>query len=192
MRTLFAAAIAALSLAAAPALAAEPWTLDKSHAHITFTADHLGFSMVHGQFRSFDADILFDPDDIEATELSVVIDAASIDTFWEARDRHIRSADFLNVSTYPEITFVSREVRQTGDNTADIIGDLTMIGQTREVVFEATLNKIGPSPFDASQTIAGFTVTGEIERGDFGMDFGLPAFAAVIPIRIDVEISPGS
>ncbi|TVQ56455.1 MAG: polyisoprenoid-binding protein [Rhodobacteraceae bacterium] len=180
----------ALPLFAAPAIAAQPWVLDRSHAHITFTADHLGFSMVHGQFRTFDADILFDPENIEATELTVVIDAASVDTFWEARDRHIRSGDFLNVSTYPEITFVSREVRQTGDNTAEVVGDLTMIGQTREVVFEATLNKIGPSPFDASQTIAGFTVTGEIQRGDFGMDFGLPAFAAVIPIRIDLEISP--
>ena len=142
------ALVAALPFAAAPALAADPWVLDKSHAHVTFTADHLGFSMVHGQFRSFDADILFDPENIEATELTVTIDAASVDTFWEARDRHIRDADFLNVSTYPEITFVSREVRQTGENTAEIIGDLTLIGETREVIFEATLNKIGPSPFN--------------------------------------------
>jgi polyisoprenoid-binding protein YceI len=184
------ALVVAMPFTAAPALAAEPWILDKSHAHVTFTADHLGFSMVHGQFRSFDADILFDPENIEATELTVTIDAASVDTFWEARDRHIRDTDFLNVSTWPEITFVSREVRQTGENTAEIIGDLTLIGETREVIFEATLNKIGPSPFNPDQTIAGFTVTGEIVRGDFGMDFGLPAFAAAIPIRVDLEISP--
>ena len=76
-------ATAALGLVlAAPAPAtAEPYVLDKSHAVITFTADHLGFSTVHGIFREFDADISFDPDAVEETEVSFTIQAASIDTF---------------------------------------------------------------------------------------------------------------
>lgn len=181
----------AAALFAGPALAADPWVIDKSHAHITFTADHLGFSMVHGQFRTFDAEILFDPENIAATELTVTIDAASVDTFWEARDQHVRGPDFLNVEAFPEITFVSTEVIQTGENTADIVGTLTMIGETREVIFQGTLNKLGPNPFSGTP-IAGFTVTGEIVRADFGMTFGGSAFAAVVPIRIDLEINPGS
>jgi polyisoprenoid-binding protein YceI len=181
---------AALTLAAAPALAADPWTIDKSHAHVTFKADHLGFSMVHGQFREFDAEILFDPENIAATALTFTIQAASVDTFWPERDKHIRSADFLNVEAHPTITFVSTKVEPTGENTAAVTGDLTMIGETRPVTFEATLNQIGPSPFNPAQTIAGFTVTGEIRRADWGMTYGGDAFAAVIPVRVDLEISP--
>jgi polyisoprenoid-binding protein YceI len=180
----------ALAFAAAPALASEPWTVDKSHAHITFTADHLGFSVVHGQFRDFDAEILFDPENIAATQLNVTVDAASIDTDWPERDTHIRSADFLNVDEHPTITFVSKSVEQTGDDTAVVTGDLTMIGQTREVAFEAKLNRIAPSPFDPNRTVAGFTATGEIVRADFGMAFGGDAFAARVPVRIDLEMSP--
>lgn len=192
MRHLATAVFATAALAAAPTLAADPWTLDKSHAHIAFSADHLGFSMVQGQFRAFDMDILFDPDDIEATEVTVTIDAASVDTFWEARDNHIRNADFLDVANHPEITFVSTGVEQTGDNTAVITGDLTLIGETVSVSFDATLNKLGPSPFNASKTIAGFTIEGEIRRADWGMTYGGGAFAEVIPVRIDIEMSPAN
>ena len=190
-------ALLAVAITALPALASQqgsagtpqPWEIDKSHAHITFVADHLGFSVVHGQFRSFDADILFDPENIEATQLSVTIDAASIDTFWEARDNHVRSADFLNVAQHPTITFVSTGVRQTGDTTAEITGDLTMIGVTRPVIFQATLNKLAPNPFTNEPT-AGLSAVGEIVRADFGMTFGGNAFAAVVPVRIDLEITP--
>lgn len=188
----FAPLALAATLVAAPAAAVEPWTLDKSHAHITFIADHLGFSVVHGQFRAFDMDIQFDPENIAATELTVTIQADSVDTFWEARDKHIRSKDFLNVAEHPTITFVATSVEPTGENTANVTGDLTMIGETREVTFEATLNKLGPSPFNADLTIAGFTVEGEIERADWGMTYGGQAFAATIPVRIDIEMSPAN
>ena len=185
-----AAVVFAATLAAQPALAAEKWVIDKGHASITFKADHLGFSVAHGRFHTFDADILFDPDNLAATELSVTIDAASVDTAWPDRDRHIRSRDFLNVAEYPEITFVSTSVRKTGEATAEVTGDLTMIGQTREVTFTATLNRLAPSPFNPNQTIAGFVVEGVIERAQWGMTFGGAAFAQFVPVRIDVEMSP--
>lgn len=183
-----AAAVAAAPLASA--FAAEPWRIDRSHAHVTFQADHLGFSMVQGQFREFDADILFDPDDIEATEITFTIQAASVDTLWPERDTHIRSSDFLNADDHPEITFVSTEVVQTGENTADVTGDLTIAGQTRPVTFNATLVKIGPSPFNPNLIIAGFVAEGEIVRADWGITFGGDAFAARVPVRVDLEMSP--
>jgi polyisoprenoid-binding protein YceI len=182
--------LAAAALAAAPAFAAEPWVLDKSHAHVTFQADHLGFSVVHGQFRQFDAEIAFDPENIAASSVSFTIDAASVDTFWPERDTHIRSADFLNVEAHPTITFVSTAVEKTGENTATVTGDLTIIGVTRPATFQATLNQIAPSPFNPDRTIAGFTVTGEIRRADWGMTYGGDAFAAVIPVRVELEMSP--
>lgn len=187
---LTAAAILTASLLVQPALAAEKWVMDPGHASITFKADHLGYSVAHGRFHTFDAEILFDPQDLSATELTVTIDAASVDTAWPARDTHIRSRDFLNVSEHPTITFVSKGVRKTSDTTADITGDLTMIGQTREVTFGATLNRLAPSPFNAAKLIAGFRVEGEIERALWGMTFGGAAFAEIVPVRIDIEISP--
>lgn len=187
---LTAVAILTASLFAQPALAAEKWVIDPGHASITFKADHLGYSVAHGRFHRFDADILFDPEDLSATELTVTIDAASVDTAWPARDTHIRSRDFLNAEAYPAITFVSTGVRQTSDDTAEITGDLTLIGQTLEVTFDATLNRLAPSPFNPGQIIAGFRVEGVIERALWGMTFGGAAFAEFVPVRIDIEISP--
>jgi len=179
-------------LVGGPAVRAEPWKLDKSHAHVTFEVGHLGFSTVHGQFREFDARIDFDPDNIEAATVEFTIQAASVDTLWEARDDHIRGKDFLHVEQHPEITFVSTSVEPTGAESAEITGNLTIRGVTREITLEAALNKIGPSPFDQSQTIAGFTVTGQIDRTLFGVNYAAPAVGAIMPIRIDLEMSPAS
>ena len=187
-RILAAVAIAALPLTAGAA----PYVLDKSHAHVTFSVSHLGFSSVHGQFRKFDAEIEFDPGNVEATRVNFTIDAASVDTFWEARDKHVRSKDFLDVKNHPQITFASTGVVPTGAETAEITGDLTIRGKTLPVTFDAKLNKLGPSPFNPNQTIAGFTVTGEIDRTKWGVSYAAPAVSAIIPIRIELEMSPAN
>ncbi len=186
-------ALAAVLSAAIPfAASAEPYTLDKSHAHVKFEVGHLGFSTTHGQFRKFDADIDFDAGNVEATKVTFTIDASSVDTLWDARDKHIRGADFLDVANHPEITFVSTAVAPTGTDTADITGDLTIRGVTQPITLQAKLNKLGPSPFNPKQTVAGFTVTGEIDRTSFGINYAAPAVSAIMPIRIDLEMSPGS
>lgn len=183
--------VLAATLAAAPLSAiAAPWTLDKSHAHITFEVSHLGFSTTKGAFRDFDMEIDFDPENIAATSVSVTVDATSIDTFFAKRDDHIRGADFLNVETNPTITFVSTGVSQTGDQTADVTGDLTILGTTQPVTFQAELVQLGPSPFNPDQTIAGMRVTGEIDRAAFGVSYGVPAIGQIIPVEIDFEMSP--
>jgi polyisoprenoid-binding protein YceI len=181
---------AALALGLAAPAAAEPYVLDKSHAHVMFSVDHLGFSEVHGQFRAFDAEIDFDPEAVEQTRVRFVIDAASVDTFWAKRDEHIRGEDFLDVSNHPEIVFASTSVEQIGEDTAEITGDLTIRGVTREVTLDARLNKLGPSPFDETRTVAGFSAEGEIDRTDFGITYAAPAVGAIIPIRIELEMSP--
>ncbi|MEM6743096.1 MAG: YceI family protein [Pseudomonadota bacterium] len=194
----FTSLIAASALAVAAALplaapvSAEPYVIDKSHAVVTFRVSHLGFADTHGVFREFDAEIDFDPDAIEEASVAFTIDAGSVDTFWEARDKHVRSADFLDVENHPEITFVSKEVRLISANEAELVGEVTMKGVTNEEVFTVVLNKMGPSPFNKDLTIAGFTVTGEIDRTDYGITYAAPAVGAVMPIRIDIEASPKS
>ncbi|MCL5778469.1 YceI family protein [Limibaculum sp. FT325] len=181
---------AALALGSVLPAAAEPYVMDKSHAAITFEVDHLGFSTVHGQFRAFEAQIDFDPEKVEATRLSFVIDPASIDTGWGPRDDHLKTADFFDVANHPEIVFESTAVTPTGRDTAKVAGTLTIKGVSHPVTFDAKLNKLGPSPFDATKTIAGFTATGQIDRTLFGMSYAAPAVSAVVPVRIDIEMSP--
>lgn len=185
-----------LALAAAFALGplaaqAQQWSIDPAHTSVTFRVDHLGFSEVQGAFRDFEADISFDPDDLAATDVAFTIDAASIDTGWEARDEHLRSGDFLDVSNHAEIVFVATGVTETGEGTADVTGDLTLKGVTQPVTFAAEVNQIGPNPFNPEQQIAGFTLTAEIDRTAFGVDFGAPAIGAVLPITVNVELVQG-
>jgi polyisoprenoid-binding protein YceI len=187
------AALALLGALLPPLVAeAEPYVVDKSHAFVTFTADHLGFSTVHGQFRDFDADIDFDPGNAEATRVRFTVRTASIETYSKVRDEQLRSAAFFDSARYPEMVFHSTAVRPTGTDTAEITGELTIRDVTRTITLESKLNRLGPSPFFPDITVAGFTVTGVIDRTLWGMTFGAPAIGARIPIRIDFEISPRS
>jgi polyisoprenoid-binding protein YceI len=171
-----------------PQAAAADWAIDRAHSQILFSVNHLGFADVAGFFRTFDGEVSFDPDDLEATEVSLVIDAASVDTLWEERDEHIRASDFLDVANHPEITFVSTGLEVTGENTAVVTGDLTIRGETHPVSFDAVLNNIGPHPFRPEQEVAGFTLSGEIDRTEWGVDFGAPVIGAVMPISVNVEL----
>lgn len=177
----------AVAFAPLPALA--EWTMDPSHTSVEFEVSHLGFSTVSGFFREMDGEVSFDPGNLAATEVSVAIDAASVDTLWPARDEHLRGGDFLDVENHPEITFVSTGVEVTGDDTAVITGDLTIRGETNPVSLDATLNQIGANPFNPEQQIAGFTLSGEIDRTEFGVDYGAPAIGAVMPVTINVELN---
>jgi polyisoprenoid-binding protein YceI len=88
------------------------------------------------------------------------------------------------------MVFRSTSVVPTGTDTAEITGQLTIRDVTREIVLQAVLNRLGPSPLFPDITVAGFAVTGQIDRTLWGMTFGAPAIGAVIPIRIDLEMSP--
>lgn len=184
-------AVAALLCLALPGRApAEPYLVDKAHTFVTFTADHLGFSFVHGQFLDFDIEIDFEPGHVEATRLRFVIRTASVETYNRARDDALRSSAFLSSDRYPEMVFRSTAVSPTGSDTADVVGNLTIRGITNEITLQVRLNRLGPSPFAPDTTVAGFTVTGVIDRTQWDMTFGAPAIGVMIPIRIDLEISP--
>ncbi|WP_424928425.1 YceI family protein [Amaricoccus tamworthensis] len=187
MKFIHLAAAAAISVAPLPAFA--EWTLDKSHASIFFDVEHLGFSTVTGTFEEFDANITFDPEDLAATEVAVTIAADSVNTFFEARDEHVKNADFLDVANHPEITFVSTGIEMTGDNTAELTGDVTIKGTTNSETFDVVMNQVGENPFNPEQQVAGFTITGDIDRTDYGIDFGAPVIGAVLPVTINIELN---
>lgn len=190
MRSTIAALAAGLSLLAAGPLAAAPWQIDKSHSSVAFSVDHLGFSNVHGVFRDFDAVVDFDPESMETASVAFTIQAGSVDTYWEARDEHIRGADFLDTESHPEISFVSKTVRLVDEDTAEVTGDVTIKGVTKEETFTAQLRKLGPSPFNPELQVAGLIIEGAIDRTAYGVDFGAPAIGVMMPIRVEVEMSP--
>ncbi|SFI50330.1 YceI family protein [Albimonas pacifica] len=181
--------LAAGLLAALPA-AAEPYAMDRSHAAVIFSVDHVGFSVIHGRFNDFSADIDYDPENLAGSSVSFTLQAGSIDTGWDARDQHIKSGDMLDVENHPEITFVSKSVEVISDTQAKVTGEVTIKGVTNEETFDVTLNKTGPSPLDPDVTVVGFTIEGELDRTAYGVDYFAPAVAATMPVRIDLEASP--
>jgi len=166
---------------------AESYTIDSSHAHAAFRVAHLGFSHTLGQFKEISGTLEFDETNPEASSVSVTINTASVDTANTARDEHLRKADFFNVENFPTMTFVSTSVEITGENTGNLVGNLTLLGVTKPLTLDVTFNQAGPHPFDASKIMAGFSATGEINRSDFGMAYGIPALGEMISIVLEVE-----
>ncbi len=177
----------ALILSVTTAFAA-PWKIDPDHSHLTFTVDNLGFSLTQGQFRKFTADIDFDPENVETSSVSFVIDTNSIDTNSKGRDKSIRSKNYLDVKNHPEISFTSNTVRLLDDKTAEIKGDVTIRGVTKEATFTAEMIRIAPNPFAKETQLAGFAVTGVIDRVEFGITYGAPAVGVSIAVRLDLQL----
>lgn len=135
---------------AIPALAAETYYTDQGHTEVRFGWNHAGVSMQTGEFTTASGKLVLDPDNVEQSSISVTIDAASVSTGFEALDTHLKSQDFLEVETYPEITFESTAVERTGDMTANLTGDLTIHGVTKPVTLETTLTHRGEHPVAAA------------------------------------------
>lgn len=183
-------ALAALlsSALAAPALAAETYVLDPSHARLSFTVGHLGFSDVLGMFDTIEGTLTLDEETPANSSVSITIDASSIDTGWDPRDQHIRTADFLDVENAPEITFQSTSVEVTGEDTATVTGDLTLLGNTQSITLDVTLNQLGDNPLSGTPTV-GFDATTTIDRTAFGNETYAPAIAAELPVVASFEFT---
>lgn len=167
------APVAALYLAAAPALAAT-YKSDQGHTEVRFSWSHAGVSTQTAEFTATDATLELDPANPADASLNVTIKADSLSSGFGALDEHLVSADFLEVATYPEITFVSTGVEVTGDKTANVTGDLTIHGTTQPVTLETTLTHIGEHPLGGAIDYykgewAAFSATTEIDHQAFGV-----------------------
>ena len=187
-KKLFGASLIAATLAAPTMTQAAPadYEIDMSHTFVLFDVNHLGFSNMPGRFAEFSGELSFDDENIENSKVSVTIQTGSVDTFHAKRDEHLRSPDFFNAAEFPEMTFSSTSIKKNGDNTAKLVGDLTLLGVTKQVELDLTLNKAGAHPFN-KKTVAGFTATGVIKRSDFGMKYGVPNIGDDISLRLELE-----
>lgn len=179
--------LTALAMAATAAAQAGTWQIDPNHSAAQFSVRHLGVSTVRGAFTKVSGTAKYDPSDPSKTTLEATIDANSIDTRVEMRDKDLRSPHFLEVEKYPTITFHSKQAKAAGEGKVQITGELTIHGVTKDVVLDVD----GPSaavkdPW-GNQRI-GASATTKINRNDFGVSGAPGVVGDEITITIDAEL----
>jgi polyisoprenoid-binding protein YceI len=158
--------VAALVLAASPALAGDTYVVDKGHSEATFQVRHL-VTKVRGHFGDFEGTIQVDPARPEASTVEFVVKAASLDTAHAERDKHLRSADFFDVEEHPEIRFKSSKITAKGKDAYEVSGTLTMRGISKEITLPVSFLGFAKDPWGNEK--AGFETQITLNRKDFGM-----------------------
>ena len=164
----------------------ETYTFDKAHTQILFFVNHLGFSMSQGEFLDYDGSFTFDRTKPENSKIDVTIKTKSIDMDDEKWNTHMKNEDFFHVEKYPNMIFKSTGVEVTGDKTAKIMGDLTILDVTKPVTLDVTHNRCGKHPFNGKY-VCGFSATTIVNRMDYGMDYGAPHIGESVEVRLEVE-----
>ena len=163
------------------------FVLDKSHTEVGFIARHLMVSKVRGRFTDFEGTIVV-ADDPSESSVEVIIQAASINTNDENRDKHVRTNDFLSTDEFPALTFRSTKVELSSGGDWKVNGDLTVRGVTRPIVLDVQFEGVIQDPWGNQRL--GFAASGEIDRNDFGVSFNaaLETGGFVVSPKIKLEI----
>ncbi|MEY2495851.1 MAG: hypothetical protein QOJ45_2343 [Verrucomicrobiota bacterium] len=175
-------------LACVTAQANDNFKIDPSHSTIAFRVRHM-LGTAKGNFTKFSGTIDIDREHPEQSSVNVTIQATSIDTAIAKRDDHLRG-ELFNVAKYPEITFKSRRVKQTGANSGEIAGDLTMHGVTRAITLNVQLLS-NPEALAKNQTSRWRVTTAPIKRSQFGLVFSRSAETVSMiadDVLVDIEI----
>ena len=170
---------------AAPALAADSYTLDPTHTAVVFHISHFGFSTPSGKFMNTEGTLVLDEKNPAASKVNVTIPITTIDTGVAKLDEHLKTKDFFDAATFPTATFTSDKVDVTGKDTAIVHGTLTLHGVAKPVVLNVKLNKLGENMF--KKQTAGFTATATLKRSDFGMTTYLPGLGDEVKLDIESE-----
>lgn len=172
MKTLFKSCFAflALALVAAPVSAGETYKVDAAHSSVLFHIKHMGMGISYGRFNQFEGSVTHD-DNLSGMTFDLKVNAGSIDTASERRDKHLRSPDFLNANQFANVTFKSKKVERSSDKHLKVTGDFTMLGVTKEVVFDVEETGAGDHPRGGK--IRAYHATGVIKRSQYGMNYGL-------------------
>ena len=184
---IFALLVVFTIMAIAPAKAEiEAYEIEKPHSQVLFFVSHLGFSKSQGEFLDYDGTIEFNRSEPQKSRVDITIKTDSIDMDDQKWNDHMKNEDFFNVEKYPAMTFKSTNIEVTGEKTAKITGDLTILETTKPVTLDTTFNKAGKHPF-GDKYVAGFSAKTMIKRSDFGMVYGLPAIGDDVEIMIEIE-----
>lgn len=144
------------------------WVVDTAHSKVGFSVKHMGISTVRGEFTEFEGSLEIGENPGDA-KVRGTVKTASVNTSEAQRDDHLRSADFFEVETHPDLSFESTSIEAVDEDTFRITGNLTLRGVTNELVLTAEVNGI-EAGMDGGERV-GLEVTGQISRGDYGMKF---------------------
>ena len=185
--TRFAMLFAALALTTSAVAQTSTWQIDPAHSSAQFSVKHLGVSTVRGAFTKVSGTAKYNPADPSKTSVDVTIDASSVDTRVDMRDKDLRSPNFLDVEKYPTITFHSKHAESPAPGKLRITGDLTIKTTTKEVVLDVD----GPSaaikdPWGNQRV--GASASTKINRNDFGVSADAGMIGDDLTITIDAEL----
>ncbi len=164
------------------------WSIDQSHSDISFKIRHLMISNVKGGFKTFDASIYTTGQDFTTAEIDLWIDPNSVNTGDEKRDEHLKSAEFFDTENHKQITFTSSTIGAANANGEhEIWGELTMMGMTKNIKLDVEFGGISKDPWGNEK--AGFTVTGKINRSDWGLVWNTVLELGGVALSDEVKIS---
>ena len=162
------------------------WTIDTVHSEIGFKVKHLVVSTASGKFTSFEGALEGDVEDLTKAKISFSADVDSITTGNEQRDGHLKSPDFFDAANNPKLNFVSTSIESIGGDEYKVNGDLTLKGVTKPLTLKVEAGGIEKSPY--GQIVAGFEVTGKINRLDFGLSWSALTEAGGLVVANDVKL----
>jgi len=168
-------------------MAKETWVLDPTHSELQFKIKHLMISTVTGQFNQFIATVETEGDDFSTAKAHFRADVSSISTNNEQRDAHLKNGDFFDAEKYPEIIFEGERMEKKGDDEYKLYGTLTMRGVNKKLTLDVDFGGITKDPWGNIRT--GFSVSGKINRYDFGMSFGAVSETGGLLLGDEVKIN---
>jgi len=164
------------------------WSIDPSHSEISFKVRHLMIAHVKGSFKSFDASIYTEGTDFTTADIDLWIDAASIDTGDTTRDEHLKGPDFFDVANHKQLNFTSSTIgKPDKDGNHELWGELTIKGITKNVKLMVQFGGLVKDPWANEK--AGFTLTGTINRTEWGLIWNSTLEAGGIMVSEEVTIS---
>ncbi|TDR78475.1 YceI family protein [Paludibacterium purpuratum] len=176
----------ALAMASAATFAAPAtYTVDPSHTFAGYEINHLGFSNQSGTFSKVSGAVVLDMAK-HTGSVDITVDTNSLQTFWPARDKHLKSETFFNVGKFPTMTYKASSLVFDGDKLTQVQGDLTLLGVTKPVTLTVTNFRGGKNPMLGKEEY-GANATALIKRSDFGMMAFLPAIADEVTLNLTIE-----
>ena len=163
------------------------WIIDPDHSGAAFSVRHMMIANVRGQFCKVGGTVYFDPLNITGASIELSIDASSIFTGIQKRDDHLKSADFFDVDKYPTISFISTRVHSVNGNKAQVSGDLTIHGITRQITVSVEFSGPVNDPFGDGSSM-GFAVSAIINREDYGIMWNQPMANNGIMVSREVQL----
>ena len=161
------------------------WVLDPTHSELLFKVKHLMISNVKGEFRKFSAEI--DGEDFTKSPIHATIESASVFTNDDNRDGHLKGADFFDVEKFPEISFSSKSFKKIDESNYQLTGSLTLKGISKELTLEVEFGGVNKDPWGNEK--AGFTVSGKINRKDWGLTWNAALETGGVLVSEEVKIT---